>query len=261
MLVEYLVYVLVCKLGEELVCYDLMVIIGVGGGIMVVVYEGVGLENSLGFNIILFFEQYVNYMVDGSGNLLLFYFFFLCKLFFVKEVDVLVFCFGGFGILDEVLEVLILVQIGKSLLVLIVLFDQLGGCYWEYVLEFMQEQLLENYYILLVDMCLMCLVYLVEDVVKEIVQFYCNFYFSCWLKGIFVICLNYVLNEVVLVYLYEYFVSFCLSGGFQQQVYSEQEQDELEFCNLICFVFVFNGCDQGWLWELLDYINLLENWD
>ncbi|MFN2901380.1 LOG family protein, partial [Escherichia coli] len=87
------------------------------------------LENSLGFNITLPFEQHANHTVDGSGNLLSFHFFFLRKLFFVKEADALVLCPGGFGTLDEALEVLTLVQTGKSPLVPIVLLDQPGGRY------------------------------------------------------------------------------------------------------------------------------------
>lgn len=144
--VEHPVYALARKLGEELARYDLMVITGAGGGIMAAAHEGAGLENSLGFNITLPFEQHANHTVDGSGNLLSFHFFFLRKLFFVKEADALVLCPGGFGTLDEALEVLTLVQTGKSPLVPIVLLDQPGGRYWEHALEFMQEQLLENHY-------------------------------------------------------------------------------------------------------------------
>ncbi|VFT18668.1 lysine decarboxylase [Pseudomonas aeruginosa] len=170
--VEHPVYALARKLGEELARYDLMVITGAGGGIMAAAHEGAGLENSLGFNITLPFEQHANHTVDGSGNLLSFHFFFLRKLFFVKEADALVLCPGGFGTLDEALEVLTLVQTGKSPLVPIVLLDQPGGRYWEHALEFMQEQLLENHYILPADMRLMRLVHSAEDAVKEIARFY-----------------------------------------------------------------------------------------
>ncbi|AXR27592.1 TPA: LOG family protein [Pseudomonas aeruginosa] len=259
--VEHPVYALARKLGEELARYDLMVITGAGGGIMAAAHEGAGLENSLGFNITLPFEQHANHTVDGSGNLLSFHFFFLRKLFFVKEADALVLCPGGFGTLDEALEVLTLVQTGKSPLVPIVLLDQPGGRYWEHALEFMQEQLLENHYILPADMRLMRLVHSAEDAVKEIAQFYRNFHSSRWLKGTFVIRLNHALNEAALAHLDEHFASLCLSGGFQQQAYSEQEQDEPEFRNLTRLAFVFNGRDQGRLRELLDYINLPENWD
>ncbi len=57
--------------------------------------------------------------------------------------------------------------------------------------------------------------------------------------------LNHALNEAALAHLHEHFASLCLSGGFQQQAYSEQEQDEPEFRNLTRLAFVFNGRDQG----------------
>ncbi|HBX54318.1 MAG TPA: cytochrome D ubiquinol oxidase subunit II, partial [Pseudomonas sp.] len=142
------VYALACELGATLARYDLMVITGAGGGIMAAAHEGAGLENSLGFNITLPFEQGANATVQGSGNLLSFHFFFLRKLFFVKEADALVLCPGGFGTLDEALEVLTLIQTGKSPLVPVVLLDQPGGSFWKDALAFIEQQLQGNGYIL-----------------------------------------------------------------------------------------------------------------
>src|SRR5690606_19351757 len=118
--IDHPVYQLARKLGETLSRHDLMVITGAGGGIMAAAHEGAGLENSLGLNITLPFEQSANAVVAGSQNLLSFHFFFLRKLFFVKEADALVLCPGGFGTLDEALEVLTLIQTGKSPLVPVV---------------------------------------------------------------------------------------------------------------------------------------------
>ena len=123
---EHPVYALARELGKQLAASDLMVITGAGGGIMAAAHEGAGLDHSLGFNITLPFEQHANATVDGTGNLLPFHFFFTRKLFFVKEADALVLCPGGFGTLDEALEVLTLIQTGKSPLVPIVLLDAPG---------------------------------------------------------------------------------------------------------------------------------------
>lgn len=248
------------ELGKTLARYDLMVITGAGGGIMAAAHEGAGLENSLGFNITLPFEQHANRTVDGSSNLLSFHFFFLRKLFFVKEADALVLCPGGFGTLDEALEVLTLIQTGKSPLVPVVLLDQPGGRYWEQGLQFIEEQLADNHYILPSDMNLMRLVYSVEDAVEEIARFYSNFHSSRWLKDNFVIRLNHRLNEQALAHLHEAFSDLCLRDGFHQQPYSELEQDEPEFTKLTRLAFAFNGRDHGRLRELVNYINLPENW-
>ena len=107
---EHPLYALARELGATLARYDMMVITGAGGGIMAAAHEGAGLNNSLGFNITLPFEQHANPTVDGTENLLSFHFFFVRKLFFVKEADALVLCPGGFGTLDEALEVLTLIQ-------------------------------------------------------------------------------------------------------------------------------------------------------
>jgi uncharacterized protein (TIGR00730 family) len=248
------------ELGKTLARYDLMVITGAGGGIMAAAHEGAGLENSLGFNITLPFEQHANRTVDGSSNLLSFHFFFLRKLFFVKEADALVLCPGGFGTLEDARAVLTLIQTGKSPLVPVVLLDQPGGRYWEQGLQFIEEQLADNHYILPSDMNLMRLVYSVEDAVEEIARFYSNFHSSRWLKDNFVIRLNHRLNEQALAHLHEAFSDLCLRDGFHQQPYSELEQDEPEFTKLTRLAFAFNGRDHGRLRELVNYINLPENW-
>jgi len=111
---EHPMYALARELGATLARSDLMVITGAGGGIMAAAHEGAGSEHSLGFNITLPFEQHANPTVNGTDKLLPFHFFFIRKLFFVKEADGLVLCPGGFGTLDEALEVLTLIQTGKS---------------------------------------------------------------------------------------------------------------------------------------------------
>src|SRR5574344_2865366 len=143
------------ELGEILARHNLMVITGAGGGIMAAAHEGAGLENSLGLNIALPFEQGANETVNGSNNLLTFHFFFLRKLFFVKEADALVLCPGGFGTLDEAWEVLTLIQTGKSPLVPVVLLDVEGGTYWDKCLEFMRKEMADKGYILPEDLGLM----------------------------------------------------------------------------------------------------------
>ncbi len=253
-------YNMALELGAALARYDLMVITGAGGGIMAAAHEGAGRDNSLGFNITLPFEQGANATVEGSNNLLTFHFFFLRKLFFVKEADALVLCPGGFGTLDEALEVLTLIQTGKSPLVPIVLLDQPDGHYWEGALQFMREQLLEHHYIMPSDLHLMRLVHSAEEAVQEISRFYRNYHSSRWLKDKYVIRMNHPLNEAALLTLDKEFRDLCISGDFQQQPMCASESDEPEFCHLIRLAFVFNARDHGRLRELLDFINLPQNW-
>src|SRR5690606_37925522 len=193
--IDHPLYKLSVELGATLARYDLMVITGAGGGIMAAAHEGAGQEYNLGFNITLPFEQAANPSIQGTDHLLSFHFFFLRKLFFVTEADALVLCPGGFGTLDEALEVLTLVQTGKSPLVPVVLLDQPGGSYWKDALEFLDRQLVGHRYILPSDMQLIRLVYGVEDAVQEIARFYSNFHSTRWLRELFVIRLQHALRE------------------------------------------------------------------
>ncbi|AOE87080.1 LOG family protein [Pseudomonas sp. TCU-HL1] len=254
------IYTLARQLGAELAKRDLMVITGAGGGIMAAAHEGAGLENSLGLNITLPFEQHANTTVDGTEHLLSFHFFFVRKLFFVKEADALVLCPGGFGTLDEALEVLTLIQTGKSPLVPVVLLDEPDGSYWEDAIGFLHEQLERNRYILPSDMNLMRLVRNADEAAAEIAQFYRNYHSSRWLKNNFVVRMNHALNERALGQIQEQFADLCLEGDFSQQMYLESEKDEPEFSELIRLAFRFNGRDHGRLRELIDFINLPQHW-
>lgn len=257
---DHPIYGLARDLGATLAKHNLMVITGAGGGIMAAAHEGAGLENSLGFNITLPFEQGANATVQGSSNLLSFHFFFLRKLFFVKEADGLVLCPGGFGTLDEALEVLTLIQTGKSPLVPVVLLDQPGGTFWSSALAFIREHLQDSGYILPSDMHLVRLVFSAEEAAKEIAQFYRNYHSSRWLKEGYVVRLNHALSETAVEQLNNEFRDLCKHGDFQQQAHCESEKDEPELCNLTRLAFAFNSRSHGRLRELLDLVNQPHNW-
>ncbi len=257
---DHPLYALARELGATLARYDLMVVTGAGAGIMAAAHEGAGLDNSLGFNISLPFEQGANATVRGSGNLLSFHFFFLRKLFFVKEADALVLCPGGFGTLDEALEVLTLIQTGKSPLVPVVLLDQPGGTYWKEALAFIEQQVLGHGYILPSDMHLLHLVHSAEEAAAEIARFYSNYHSSRWLKDDFVIRLNQPLSEATLELLNREFADLCKGGGFRQQPPADAERDEPELSHLTRLAFAFIGREQGRLRELLNLLNQPQHW-
>lgn len=248
------------ELGEILARHNLMVITGAGGGIMAAAHEGAGLENSLGFNITLPFEQGANDTVHGSKNLLSFHFFFLRKLFFVKEADALVLCPGGFGTLDEALEVLTLIQTGKSPLVPIVLLDQEGGTYWDKALEFMREELQDKNYISPSDLGLMRQARTPTEAGLEIARFYRNFHSTRWFNKHYVVRMNHPLNVSAMDTLHKEFMDICENGGYEQVAYCPELHNEPEFCNQFRLEFAFNNHHYGRLRELVDFINLPQNW-
>lgn len=90
-----------------------VIVIGGGFGVMEVGNCGVVDVGGklIGLNIVLLFEQVFNEYVlfELCFN---FYYFVICKMYFLMCVNVICVFFGGFGILDELFEVLILIQIG-----------------------------------------------------------------------------------------------------------------------------------------------------
>jgi uncharacterized protein (TIGR00730 family) len=258
--IEHPLYALARELGETLARSDLMVITGAGGGIMAAAHEGAGTDNSLGLNITLPFEQHANPTVNNTEHLLSFHFFFVRKLFFIKEADALVLCPGGFGTLDETLEVLTLVQTGKSPLVPIVLLDEPGGSFWKDALSFMRNQLQENRYILPTDMGLMRLVDNAEDAAAEINNFYSNYHSSRWINDRFVMRMNHQLTDQALSDMNKRFANLCLKGHFEQHAHCATLADEPDLQRLPRLSFVFNGRDHGRLRELTDFINNDQHW-
>lgn len=258
---EHPMYALARTLGAQLADAGLMVITGAGGGIMAAAHEGAGSEHSLGFNITLPFEQHANATVDGTDRLLPFDFFFIRKLFFVKEADALVLCPGGFGTLDEALEVLTLIQTGKSPLVPVILLDSPGGTFWSECLGFIARQLQESRYILPNDLKLLHLVHSAEEAVAEINQFYSNYHSSRWLKNQFMIRMHRPLTDTALSELEERFADICVTGNYQQSTNDQIEHEPDSYSHLTRLTFAFGGRDQGRLRELIDFINLQQNWE
>jgi uncharacterized protein (TIGR00730 family) len=113
---------------------------GGGGGIMEAVNQGAALAGgrSVGFNICLPFEQAANEYI--TRRLVFdFHYFFMRKFWFVYLAKAIVVFPGGFGTLDELMEVLTLVQTKKPRKTMpIVLY---GSDYWKSIINF--DQLVE----------------------------------------------------------------------------------------------------------------------
>ncbi|HEV7843809.1 MAG TPA: TIGR00730 family Rossman fold protein [Pyrinomonadaceae bacterium] len=116
------------------------VITGGGPGIMEAAnrgaFEAGGL--SIGCNIELPFEQRANPYLTRS---LTFKYFFVRKTMFVKYSTAFIIFPGGFGTLDELFEALTLIQTRKIRNFPVVMF---GTDYWEGLVKWMKERLLEE---------------------------------------------------------------------------------------------------------------------
>ena len=108
---------------------------GGGPGIMEAANQGAHLAGgeSIGLNISLPFEQFPNPYISGTLNFE-FHYFFMRKLFFMQLANAMVIFPGGYGTLDECMELLTLVQTRKVTKNLpIVLY---GSDFWDEVINF-----------------------------------------------------------------------------------------------------------------------------
>lgn len=114
---------------------------GGGPGIMEAANKGAWLAKgqSIGLNISIPFEQFVNKYVDPELAFE-FHYFFMRKFWFIYLAKALIVFPGGFGTLDELMEVLTLIQTGKIKKEMkVVVYDEK---YWKSLLNF--ESLIEN---------------------------------------------------------------------------------------------------------------------
>ncbi len=249
------IYQLARDLAAHLVEDDYMVITGAGPGVMQAANEGAGREQSIGLNINLPFEQEANPVMQGALGLLEFRFFFVRKLFFVREADAVAVFPGGFGTLDEALELKTLVQTGKSPVIPILLVDVPGGSYWQRWLDFVREELLANGYISEHDMALFRVVTSTQEACEEITRFYRNYHSSRWVDDQMILRLGHDIPAASVEDLADRFSSLCVRGRIHRCSALEAEEDEPELADLPRIAFHFNQRDFGKLRELIDAIN------
>ena len=156
-------YSLARDTARELAEYDMAVITGGGPGVMEAANRGAREGNglSIGCNIQLPHEQYSNPYLDIDIQ---FRYFFVRKLMLVKYSSAFVILPGGFGTMDELFEALTLSQTGKIERFPIVLLD---SQYWQGLLDWLQNTMLEEGMISGIDLDLLC----VTDDPKEAAAF------------------------------------------------------------------------------------------
>ncbi len=150
------------------------IITGGGPGIMEAANKGAKEAGgkSVGLNINLPFEQTPNPYQDRDKTLM-FDYFFVRKVMFMKYAQGFVVLPGGFGTLDEFFEALTLVQTDKKAKFPIVLVDK---AFWEPLMQWIHKVLLEEHeYISPEDLFLFRLVDTPEEAVEVVLDFYSKF--------------------------------------------------------------------------------------
>jgi uncharacterized protein (TIGR00730 family) len=151
-------------LGRLLAKSGFAVITGGGPGIMEAANKGAAEAGgqSLGMNIRLPFEQkpnpYANIQIDYK-------YFFIRKVMFVKYAMAYVILPGGYGTMDELFEALTLIQTKRVKSFPVIL---MGRDYWQGLLDWLKNSMLENDMILPFDLEMIHIIDDPEEVVKHI---------------------------------------------------------------------------------------------
>lgn len=182
------------RFSKLLVEQKYMIITGGGGGIMEAGNHGAGAENSFAVNIRLPFEQMPNYVMLANPRLITYKHFFTRKVAFVKETDAIAVFPGGFGTLDEAMEVFTLIQTGKTSPKPLVLMDDEDG-YWRRWVDFMKECLLAKGFISGEDFSIFTVTQDEHEAVEVIESFYRNYHSLRFINSHLVLRLTKQLSE------------------------------------------------------------------
>lgn len=232
-----------------------MIITGGGPGIMQAGNEGAGSENSFAVNIRLPFEQSPNPVMYRNPKLITYKYFFNRKVAFVKEADAVAVFPGGFGTLDEAMEVFTLVQTGKTSPKPLILIDDSEG-YWERFFEFVKESLLVKGFISGEDFSLFTITKSVDEAVSVIDTFYRVYHSIRFIGHRLVIRLNKVLTNEQIAVLSDEFSELLTNGdGIRCCEAFPEEHDEPDLINLSRISFLFDHHHYGLLVAFINRIN------
>ena len=241
--------------GKAMAERNWLVVTGAASGIMEAGHRGAGREHSMGLNIMLPFEQSANDVIAGDPKLVNMKYFFTRKLMFVKECDAVV-CFpGGFGTLDEGLEVLTLLQTGKRDMVPVVFIDPPGSGFWNSFFDFVEHKLIGDGMISPDDRALFKVTTSCEEAVDEILQFYQVYHSMRYVRNKLVFRLKEPLHPQLLVEINREFSDILAEGEFEAGEALKQERDEPELLELPRMWFRFNRRSLGRLRQLIDAVN------
>lgn len=233
-----------------------MIITGGGPGIMQAGNEGAGSDNSFAVNIFLPFEQSPNVVMANTPRLITYKYFFNRKVAFVKEADAIAVFPGGFGTLDEAMEVFTLIQTGKTTPKPLLLIDDDTG-YWEEWFEFMKTKLLGKGFISADDFSILTITSSADEAMSVIDEFYSNYHSHRFVNGRLIIRMNRELTDEQILMLETEFPEILSAGSrILRTAPLTEELDEPETAHLYRIVFGFDHHHYGLLIAFIRKINL-----
>ncbi len=232
-----------------------MIITGGGGGIMEAGNEGAGSENSFAANIRLPFEQIPNRVMLKNPRLITYRYFFNRKVAFVKEASAIAVFPGGFGTLDEAMEVFTLIQTGKTPPKPLVLIDDESG-YWDKLFEFIKDAMLVRGLISAEDFAIFTITRSEDEAIRVIEEFYRNFHSLRFVNGTLIIRLNKELFQEEIDLLEKEFPDLRLAGTkIMLSGPQPEEADEPDLLPLPRLILQFNRLHYGLLMAFIRMIN------
>jgi len=238
-----------------------MVVTGAGPGIMAAGFEGAGREHSFGVNIRLPFEQAPNPFIAGDEKLVSMKYFFTRKLMLMKESAGFVSLPGGFGTLDETMELLTLVQTGKASPAPIVLLDEPGGDYWPAFVRFLHETVLPRGLIDADDLDLVTVTDDVDVAVDDLLTFQRNFRSLRWVNQVLVLRMRHAPTDDELADLVTRFGDIATDGRIVRTEALPAEVRSKDSLDLARIALRYNGFAAGRLRRLIDALNRLPSLD
>jgi uncharacterized protein (TIGR00730 family) len=249
-------YRLARSLGRGLSQAGYMVITGGGQGIMQAGNEGAGVEHSFGVSIRLPCESEPNHVLQGSPRSISYKYFFNRKVAFIKEADAVALFPGGFGTLDEAMEVLTLVQTGKCYPIPLVLVDEPGGTYWSNWKQYLEQELAARGYIGPDDLSLFSIVDSAAAAIAIIDRFYRRYHSLRFVRGRLVMRLSASVDaEHIARWKGQFGDILGPSGEFVLSGALPEEADEPSLAHLSRLVVDFNRKGYSRLRQLIDAIN------
>ena len=243
------------EFGRKMAQKGWFVVTGAASGIMEAGHVGAGRDHSMGLNILLPFEQEANPIIAGDHKLVHMKYFFTRKLMFVKESNAICLLPGGFGTLDEGMEVLTLVQTGKRDMVPVVFLDRPGGDYWQSFHEFIEQKLLGGGMISPDDLSLYRLTDRVDEAVDEILTFFRVYHSMRYVHDKLVLRLNHAIDEELLDRINTEYADVLVKGQFTLGGALSDEKDEPDLADLPRLSCHFDRRNLGRLRQLIDLIN------
>ena len=245
------------QLAAELSEAGWMVVTGAGPGIMAAATEGAGPDRSLGVTIRLPFEETSVGPLAGSDRVVSMKYFFTRKLMLMKESSGFVSLPGGFGTLDETLELLTLMQTGKATPAPLVLLDVPGQTYWHGWETFVREELVGPGWVSPHDTDLYTITDSVDEAVAAIRGFWRNYQGVRWVGDRLVVRLRAEPTDAEVAGLAERFTSLVTDGTIERSAPLPAEVSDNDCLDLARLVLRFDVRKGGEFRELVGALNAL----